>query len=261
MTDDELAFFDAIANAAAQAILPHFRKLDNVSNKLTDGFDPVTVADRNAERAIRDLIIQHFPDDGIVGEEFTAENRRAERTWIIDPIDGTRAFISGLPVWGTLVGRIDGSRAKIGMMAQAFTGEKFMGNGERALFQHGSTIIDLKTRTTADLSDAILFTTTPALFTETELPVYQSIEDTTKLARYGTDCYGYAMVAAGQIDLVIESGLNVYDIAPLIPVIEGAGGIVTDWSGQRCEEGGQILAAANAQLHEQALERLAVAAD
>ena len=257
----EFDFFNRVADAAAAVILPHFRKLDSVSNKLAAGFDPVTVADRAAERAIRDLIERELPDDGIVGEEYPDENRRAERTWIIDPIDGTRAFISGLPVWGTLVGRLDGGKAAIGQLSQGFTGEQFIGDTRSAWFCRDGKRHQIQVRETTSLDDAIMLTTTPALFSDIERGAYDQLENNCRLARYGTDCYAYGMLAAGQVDLVVESGLNVYDIAPLIPIIEGAGGVVSNWTGGRCDEGGQILAASTKQLHARAMDILHRAAD
>ena len=261
LATSEFEFFDRVADTAAAVILPHFRKLDTVSNKLDAGFDPVTVADRAAERAIRDLIERELPGDGIVGEEYPDENRRAERTWIIDPIDGTRAFISGLPVWGTLVGRLDGGKAAVGQLSQGFTGEQFIGDTKSAWFCRAGQRSQIHVRATHALTDAIMLTTTPALFSDTERHAYDQLEDQCRLARYGTDCYAYGMLAAGQVDLVVESGLNVYDIAPLIPIIEGAGGIVTNWTGGRCDEGGQVLAAASEELHVRAMDILHAAAD
>ena len=256
LATSEFEFFDRVADTAAAVILPHFRKLDTVSNKLDAGFDPVTVADRAAERAIRDLIERELPGDGIVGEEYPDENRRAERTWIIDPIDGTRAFISGLPVWGTLVGRLDGGKAAVGQLSQGFTGEQFIGDTKSAWFCRAGQRSQIHVRATHALSDAIMLTTTPALFSDTERHAYDQLEDQCRLARYGTDCYAYGLLALGQIDLVIEAGLQPYDIQGPLAVVQAAGGIVTDWSGGPAHNGGRALAAANAECHARALELL-----
>lgn len=259
MTDSaRLALFERLADAAATAILPHFRTALVTDNKAAAGFDPVTVADREAEQAIRAIIAEAFPGDGICGEEFGNVGLPADHIWYIDPIDGTRSFIAGVPVWGTLVGLAAGGRPAIGMMAQAFTGERFLGDGTRAWYQGPGGPRDLVCRPCAGLDQAILFTTDPNLFDADEQPRYDIVEAAVRLARYGTDCYAYCMLAAGHVDLVIESELNAFDIMPLVPIIEGAGGVITDWSGQPVTGGGAIVAAGDAATHRAALEILSV---
>lgn len=246
-------FMRRLAKAAAAETLPRFRTAGAVSNKEAGGFDPVTEADREAERALRALILSEYPDHGILGEEHGSENASASHVWVIDPIDGTRAFISGLPVWGTLVGlTIDGD-AKAGLMSQPFTGELFYADGDGSHYEGPGGPRKLATRATADLSDATLFTTTPTLFKGQMRERYDRLERAVRLARYGTDCYAFAMVAAGHVDIAVDAGLQSYDIVALIPIIEQAGGVVTTWTGGPAENGGDILASANPVLHEKAL--------
>lgn len=254
------AFLSELADAASNAIMPHFRTSHDIVNKKPHGFDPVTIGDRDGEAAMRTLINARYPDHGILGEEFGAENLDAEHVWVLDPIDGTRAFISGLPTWGTLIGLRKSGKPDLGMMVQPYVGERYAGNGTQAWYSGPLGEKILKSRACADLSSAVLFTTTPKLFTATERPIYDGLERDVKLARYGTDCYGYCMIAAGQADLVIETGLQPYDIVALVPIIEGAGGVVTTWSGGSPSDGGQIVASGDPKLHEQVLKRLANAA-
>lgn len=249
-------FLRALAAAGAAETLPRFRNGSRVINKKEGGFDPVTEADREAEKAIRALIRKEFPSHGIVGEEFEPENGDADHVWIIDPIDGTRAFIAGLPLWGTLVGLTVKGKAVAGMMAQPFTGELFRADETGAHFEGPGGARPLSVSGATELEQAILCTTTPALFDERERAVYDRLEGRVRMARYGTDCYAYAMLAAGQVDLVVESGLQPYDIVALIPLIEMAGGSVSTWEGERAEKGGRILAAATPALREAAMEAL-----
>ncbi|PSH54550.1 histidinol-phosphatase [Phyllobacterium brassicacearum] len=252
----ELSFLKQIADVAAEQTLPRFRNISLVDNKYQTGFDPVTEADREAERAIRRLINASFPEHGILGEEFGGENLDQSHVWVIDPIDGTRAFISGIPVWGTLAGlTIDGD-AVAGLMAQPFTKELFMCDGEASWYEGPGGTRRLETRKTIELSEATLFTTTPALFKDEKREAYDRVEQTVRLARYGTDCYAYAMLAAGFVDLVVETGLHPYDIVALIPIIEKAGGVITMWDGGAAEKAGNILAAATPELHARALDLL-----
>lgn len=251
------AFMRRLAEAAAAETLPRFRASAAVDNKQAGGFDPVTEADRAAERAIRALIAETYPEHGILGEEFGLERGESDHRWIIDPIDGTRAFISGLPLWGTLVGLTAHGRAVAGLMSQPFTGELFFANAEGAHYEGPGGDRRLSVRPTVDLAAATLCTTTPALFDAGRRAAYDRVEAAVRLPRYGTDCYAYAMVAAGQVDLVVECDLQSYDIAALIPIVEGAGGIVTRWDGGRAEDGGDIVAAATPELHQQALALLA----
>ncbi len=246
-------FIRKLAATAAAETLPRFRCNSEVANKAAGGFDPVTEADKASELAIRALIRSEFPGHGIVGEEFGSENADARHVWVIDPIDGTRAFISGLPLWGTLVGLKQDGAAVAGMMSQPFTGELFYSDGVKSYFEGPGVNRVLATRSTEALANATMMTTTPALFTGEDKRRYDSLEGSVQLARYGTDCYGYALVAAGFVDMVCECGLHSYDIVALIPIIEKAGGVVTTWDGGPAENGGRVLASANQKLHDAAL--------
>lgn len=249
-------FMRRIASAAAAETLPRFRSQGAVVNKLSGGFDPVTEADREAERAIRALIGAQFPDHGILGEEHGSENLASRHVWVIDPIDGTRAFISGLPVWGTLVGLTVDGDAVAGLMSQPFTGELFYANADGAFYEGPGGPRKLGARKTTKLEDATLFTTTPALFKGEARSRFDLFETKVQLSRYGTDCYAFAMVAAGTVDIVADPGLKPYDIVALIPIIEKAGGVVTTFDGRPAENGGDILAAATPELHAAAMEAL-----
>lgn len=250
-------FMQRLAVAAAQQTLPRFRMPGLTSdNKYQVGFDPVTEADREAERAIRALIGEAFPDHGIFGEEFGIENGDSQYQWIIDPIDGTRSFISGMPLWGTLVGFLKDGDAVAGMMSQPFIGELFFANEDGCFYEGPGGARELCVRPTRTLSEATLSTTTPALFTGAVRQAYDRLEAKVQLARYGTDCYAYAMLAAGTVDLVVETGLQPYDIAALVPIIERAGGVITTWDGGPAEKAGDIVAAATPELHQAALEVL-----
>lgn len=249
-------FMRRIAAAAAAETLPRFRQAGAVSNKVAGGFDPVTEADQQAEKAIRALINKEFPDHGILGEEFGAENATAEYVWVIDPIDGTRSFISGIPLWGTLVGLTRNGDAVAGMMAQPHIGELFYANEDGAHLESRGGSTRLATRDTRSIADATLCTTTPVLFHDGLRTAFDRLEAACRLSRYGTDCYAYCMLAAGQIDLVVETGLQPYDIVALIPIIEKAGGKITAWDGGPAEAGGGIVAAANGWLHDEAMKVL-----
>ncbi|TCD11409.1 histidinol-phosphatase [Oricola cellulosilytica] len=253
----EIAFFQELAEVAAAETLPLFRSAASVENKLDTGFDPVTQADCLAEDAMRSLIEARFPDHGIIGEERGTVRGESRYVWIIDPIDGTRAYISGLPVWGTLAGlRVDGA-ARAGMMSQPFTNELFVADGRRSLLiAHGRAPVEMTTRGNRTIEKATLFTTSPALYNDDKRAAYDRLESRVRLPRYGCDCYAFAMLAAGHADLVVEPGLQTYDIAALIPLIEQAGGVVTTWEGANAVDGGDIVAAATPDLHAAALEVL-----
>lgn len=251
-------FVAELATQSGQAILPFFRAHHATEDKSHGGvFDPVTEADRAGENVMRHLIKRDFPAHGVLGEEFGSENTDAEYVWVLDPIDGTRAFISGIPVWGTLIGLTRGGVPVYGMMHQPFTGERYSGDGRQARYEGPGGPRTLRTRQTTELAAATLMTTSPALFKGGEAKAYSRIENQVRLARYGCDCYAYCMLASGHVDLVIESGLKPYDIVALIPIIEGAGGIVTSWDGGSAAGGGTILAAGSKVLHQAALALLA----
>ncbi len=256
-TQDFEPVFNRLADVAAEVILPYFRAGGAIENKLDGGFDPVTEADKGAEQAIRTILDRDFPDHGILGEEFGSIRLESEYVWVLDPIDGTRAFISGIPVWGTLIGLKHQGRAVAGMMAQPFTQERFYGTGSTAIYSGPDGRRPMKTRKIESLSQATVMTTSPRIFAPDKQGAYDRVEKAARLARYGCDCYAYCMLAMGLIDIVIESGLHPYDIVALIPVIEAAGGLVTTWDGGRPEDGGDIVAVGNPALHAEILALLA----
>jgi histidinol phosphatase-like enzyme (inositol monophosphatase family) len=242
----------AAADAAATLTLPLFRTSLAIDNKYTVGFDPVTEADRGAETAIRAVISEHFPDHAIIGEEWgtTGDSRYS---WIIDPVDGTRAFISGAPVWGTLIGFAQDGVAIAGLMSQPFIGETFLALPGRVTYRRGDATAPIRTSGQTDLESARVFTTTPNLFKGDHWGKWEAIEAATRLQRFGMDCYGYALLAAGHADLVIEPRLNTYDIAALVPIIREAGGAISCWDGSEPTSGGNVVAAATPELLEKAL--------
>jgi myo-inositol-1(or 4)-monophosphatase len=259
---DFAQFVEDLATASGEAILPFFRTHMGADDKSGGGvFDPVTEADRAAESIMRSMIQQAFPAHGIVGEEFGNKNPDADYCWVLDPIDGTKSFISGMPLWGTLIGLQHKGRPCYGMMHQPFTRERFSGDSESAKWRGLDSLgrpaeRRLHTRACADLGSATLMTTHPSLLAQDTLAPFRRVEEKVRLSRYGGDCYAYCMVAAGHVDLVIESGLQPYDIVALVPIVEGAGGIVTDWQGNTAANGGAIIAAGDKRLHEQALRIL-----
>ena len=253
---DFAAFIDQLATASGDTILPFFRTSLAVDNKRRDTFDPVTAADRAAENAMRALIRRAFPDHGIVGEEYGNEREDAEYVWVLDPIDGTKSFINGMPTWGTLIGLMRFGEPVFGMMHQPFTRERFSGDAGAATYRGPAGDRSLRTRACASIGDALLSTTSPRLMNGSDRAIFGRVEDAAKLSRYGGDCYGYCMLAAGQIDLVIETELKPYDILPLVPIILGAGGIVTTWDNKPPMAGGRIVAAGDARIHRAALEIL-----
>lgn len=248
-----IATLRAAADAARPRTLEKFRTILTVDNKLTSGFDPVTAADRDAETAIRALIADNFPDHEIIGEEWEKKVTGSSFAWIIDPIDGTRAFISGVPVWGTLVGLLHNGQAIAGLMEQPFTGESWIAAGGEGSYARGGVSQPLRTSHITSLSAARISTTSPELFSGAHIAGWNAIREAGLVVRYGLDCYAYCLLASGHIDLVVEAGLKDVDIAPLIPIIEAAGGIITTWDGGRAEQGGTCVAAATPELHAEAM--------
>lgn len=239
-----------LALVAGHATLPFFRAGTAVQNKRTDGgFDPVTEADRAAESVIRNELAQRYPDHGIYGEEFGFQPGNG-LTWIIDPIDGTRAFMSGQLHWGVLVGLFDGQNVIAGAFCQPFVGEVLWGDGHESYYQRGTeTPKRLSVSDCAALSDSTLATTSPEYFElQAQRDRFATLSDQVQLNRIGGDCYIYVLVALGEIELALDGGLNPYDIAALIPIVQGAGGVVARLDGDNPALGGWVLAAANAQL-------------
>jgi histidinol phosphatase-like enzyme (inositol monophosphatase family) len=244
----------AAADAAAERTLAGFRTPLAVENKWATGFDPVTAADKDAETAVRAVIAERFPDHGIIGEEWDPKDSSGDFDWIIDPIDGTRAFISGVPVWGTLIGLMHKGRAIAGLMAQPFIGELWLGLPGETIYRHGGKSSVVRTSGITELSRAKVTATSPDIFELSgTVDNINRLRKATLQCRWGLDCYGYALLAAGHIDIVAESALKNVDIAPLIPLIENAGGVVTTWDGGPAEAGGNCVAAATPELHRAAM--------
>ena len=255
---DFTAFIGRLATASGETILPFFRTSLGIDNKSTGrDFDPVTEADRAAEAVMRRLIKASFPRHGIVGEEFGNEREDAEYVWVLDPIDGTKSFISGMPVWGSLIALTRKGAPVFGMMHQPFIRERFSGDGGAARYSGPAGERKLMVRPCASLSDAALFTTSPRLMNADDRAAYGRVESAVRMPRYGGDCYCYCMLAAGHVDLVIETGLKPHDIMALIPIVEGAGGIMTSWEGGSAVKGGRVIAAGDKRVHAAAMELLA----
>jgi myo-inositol-1(or 4)-monophosphatase len=246
-----------LADLSGPVVLKYFRKATPVENKAVGGaFDPVTKADRGAEKAIVQALATRLPDHGVIGEEFGVKPGTSAYQWVIDPIDGTRSFIIGSPLWGTLIGVLRDGKPIFGLMDQPFTGERFWSDARASyLSRGGGRPTRLKTRACTRLEDAVLTSTHPDLF---ESPAQASalarLKDVALLTRYGGDCYNYCLLAAGFVDIVLEPALKSYDIAALIPIIERAGGRVTTWDGGDASNGGDVIASGDALLHEAALE-------
>ncbi len=247
---------EALADFARDITLPYFRSELSVENKLDGGFDPVTQADKDCEEAMRAQLAKRRPSDAILGEEHGYTEGTSGLTWVLDPIDGTRAFMSGTPTWGVLISVVDDKGPILGLIDQPYIRERFLGVSGAARVTGPSGTAVLKTRATRPLSEATIFTTFPEVGTKAEETAFHQLAKRCRLTRYGMDCYAYALLAAGQVDLVVEAGLQSYDICAPIGLIEAAGGIVTDWKGRPAHDGGRVLAAANAEIHAAALEIL-----
>ena len=247
-----------MADAARRSTLPLFRAPElSAENKRTEGFDPVTEADRAAERAMREVLARRRPQDAIRGEEYGDQPGTSGFTWVLDPIDGTRAYLAGAPSWGILIALCSQTGPVLGLIDQPFTNERWEGGAGFARHSSPYGGRRLATRLPRPLSQAILFSTFPEIGTPAERAAFEAVSRRVRLTRFGLDCYAYGLLALGQIDLVIEAGLNDYDICAPIAVIEAAGGIVTTWDGGPAHRGGRILAAANREIHTEAMALLA----
>jgi myo-inositol-1(or 4)-monophosphatase len=248
-----------LVERAGEIAAKYFRRRIEVDDKSGGAyFDPVTVADREVEEFLRGELRSRFPGYGIVGEEHADEAVDAERCWVIDPIDGTRAFISGMPAWGILLGLTESAEPVVGTMHQPYIGETFCGGrGVASRLRHDGSDVEIATRTGVPLEDAVIYSTHPGLFPDPEeRAAFDRVSSACRMTRYGGDCYSYCLLALGQVDLVVESMLQPYDIVPLIPIIEAAGGIVTDGRGGSAAGGGFTVAAGSPELHAQALAAL-----
>ncbi len=253
----------ALAQAARTETLRHFRTLTNVDNKTpSQDFDPVTEGDRGAEKAMRAELAQLRPEDGIHGEEFGKTAGSSGWTWVLDPIDGTRAFVAGLPVWTTLIGLVDGdNNACFGMIDQPVLDECYFGDGDTAFLRSGETERPINVSSCSDLRHAVIATTDPFILTPAEQGAWTHLRHTARIIRYGLDAYAYARLASGTIDLVAEAGLEPYDAAALIPVVRGAGGLACNWRGEPAKPGGQLVCASSQDVLDQALISLRRSAD
>jgi inositol-phosphate phosphatase/L-galactose 1-phosphate phosphatase/histidinol-phosphatase len=241
----------ALADAAAAVQRRWFRAPFTVEQKADES--PVTIADREAEAAMRALIQRHHPDHGILGEEHGVIGEGAEFLWCLDPIDGTRSFICGRPMFGTLIALLHRGRPVLGIIDQAILAERWVGLAGAPSTLNG---VPIRVRECPDLAHAVLFATSPQMFTGPgEAAAFRRVEDRVRLTLFGGDCYGYGLLAAGFADLAIEAGLRPYDFMALIPVIEGAGGRITDWrgAGLTLASGGQVVAGGDARVHNAAL--------
>lgn len=244
----------SLAAAGRKVTLPGFAQGLEAANKLEEGFDPVTSADRDCETVLRRLIEARFPDHGISGEEFGEQAGGSSWSWSLDPIDGTRAYICGVPLWTTLIALLDRGRPALGVIDVPSLGELYLGHGDFAELVTGGVSRGLATSGCRSLAEARFSTTDPYLFGDSEYESFQRVRRQARLTRFGLDAYGYALVAAGKLDLVVESGLKPHDYNALLPVVRAAGGTIGDWAGGEDFAGGRVIAAATAELYEQALE-------
>ena len=259
VTPELIAFANRLADTSGDVIRPLFRQRIDVAHKQgRHDFDPVTEADKGAERAIRDLLARERPHDGVLGEEYGEHKGTSGYRWVLDPVDGTRAFITGRHEWGSLIALEQDGEPVLGILDQPVLGERFIGaNGAAHLVQAGKASA-LEVRPCASLADAVLCATDPgAYFSKEQLSAFARVERVVKMTRYGGDCYLFAALALGFVDVVIEAGFHEWDIAALIPLIEGAGGIVTSWDGGSAREGKTILASGDRRAHAEAMKLLA----
>jgi len=242
-----------MADVAGAVVLSYFRKKVDVEDKKDSS--PVTIADRQSEAIMRELIAQHAPDHGILGEEYGPERLDAEWVWVLDPIDGTKAFITGKPSFGILIALLHFGKPVLGVIDQPVTAERWVGAAGRPTTLNGERVL---CRPCDDLSKSALYATTPDMFHDADIASWERLKRAVKLTRYGADCYAAGLLASGFVDLMVEASLQPYDYLALVPVIEGAGGVITDWQGGRLglESDGRIIAAGDARAHELALALL-----
>ena len=262
LDDSTLDAFEPVAidcvRAAGAEALRHFRTGILAEDKGGETFyNPVTAADRLAELAIRNRLASQFPDHGLFGEEHGFEPGRSPLTWVIDPIDGTKAFLTGMLHWGVLLALYDGSAPVLGLMYQPFTDELFVGRRGSARYCRGGEVRYLRVRPCAGLHDAALASTGTDYFAPQALERFLRVKARARLTRYGGDCYLYALLAMGQLDLVVEWGLKPYDIQAMMPLVHAAGGVITSWDGGDCSQGGAVVAAGDPAVHAEALALLA----
>jgi myo-inositol-1(or 4)-monophosphatase len=259
--DDKLiAFANRLADASGAVIRPYFRQRIEVIHKPGRApFDPVTEADKGGERAIRAIIARERPDDGILGEEYGETQGNNSLRWVLDPVDGTRAFITGRHEWGSLIALEENGIPVLGIIDQPVLGERFIGVHGRSVLVEGDKRTPLKVRDCAELKDAILCATDPGqYFSPDQQQAFARAQSVVRMTRYGGDCYLFAALALGFIDIIIEANFNRWDVAALIPLVEGAGGIITSWDGGHCRDGKTILACGDRRVHEEAIKLLKI---
>src|ERR1700761_9464260 len=258
---DTIAFAHSLADAAASVVRPYFRQRIQVIDKGATGpkpvFDPVTEADRGAETAMRNLIRAERPRDGILGEEHGHEAGTSGLPWILAPIDGTRAFITGRHTWGTLIALHDGTRPTLGIIDQPILRERFIGHGGKTEMISAVGGEMMRVRPCSSLSHAIVSTTHPwGYFDRAQRTAFENVCEAARMSYFGGDCYAYALLALGFIDVIIEGRLAPWDVAALIPVVEGAGGIMTDWDGNPVTNGASVIAAGDRRTHSEVVALL-----
>lgn len=247
-------FAIALARASAMEILPYFRQNTPVDVKDGPVWDPVTEGDKAGERAIRKMIEERYPDHGIHGEEYGVKEARSGFTWILDPVDGTRAFVCGMPTWATLIGLNYEGRPVVGLMNQPVVGDMFYGSPEGAWHDYRGTTQPIQTRTGVPLSRANTGTTAPELYrSDEDMRAFLRLKSKAQLTRYGGDSYFFCMVAAGHLDIALDANMMPYDIAPLLPIVHGAGGVSAEWRGGNPWEGGHVITAGSQALLDEAL--------
>lgn len=253
-----MAAAERAADAAARVTMQYFRQPLNVDNKAgKHAFDPVTQADKEAELVIREVLTSEFPHVGFYGEEHDVVESESGLTWVVDPIDGTRAFMSGMPLWGTLIGLFNGENAILGVMDQPFFKERFTAVNGSAQLRSANGSLSLKTRSGTNLDAATMYCTTPDMFVgDQEKRRFEGVKNSVQLTRYGGDCYAYGLLAAGHVDVVLDCDLQPYDIQALIPIVEAAGGVVSNWQGNSAVDGGFVVASGSNTIHEQTLKIL-----
>lgn len=254
---DELTRFAlTLAEAAGRAILPHFRAHAPIDIKAAETWDPVTEGDRAGERAIRQLIEKQYPSHGIIGEEYGTTAGTSALTWILDPVDGTRAFVSGLPTWATLIALYADGKPLLGVMSQPVVGDVFFGHAGGAWLEHRGSRNPLRVAPPRPLAEAMGGTTSPHLYKGADDRAFQRLHAASKYIRYGMDCYSFSLMAAGHLDFALDPVLQIYDIAALIPIMEGAGGVVSTWTDNDPTKGGNVIAASSKALLDEALRTM-----
>ncbi len=251
--EDYIPFAEQLATIAGEIVRRYFRKPFSIEEK--PDMTPVTAADREVEKNIRAAIHNAFPEHGIIGEEYESTNPGAELVWVLDPIDGTKSFLIGRPIFGTLIALLHRNKPILGIIDQPILGERWTGvEGFSTNFNYTPT----RTRACATLKAAMFCTTSPSLFNEKDLPSFEHVRDNVQYVAYGGDCYSYGLLASGHVDIIVETGLKPHDFCALAPIIKGAGGVITDWAGEKLtlQSDGRVLACGDRRLHEKVLKLL-----